>query len=481
MKFLHPRILYLFLPLITLVCLSPSCSNEPIHLALDNGPPEPTDHYNYDYTIEETGFSEDSPMGHCVVFAGYDKERMEIFLCDPADNLKTGHQFSATFKPHKVKFINGYCTTEIAGQAATLSGAVVLKPPNPKNSPAPVRWTQYSMPDLSQHSIRPGWECYCAPAAAANLICYYSESYSELVPSRIFKDDSSLKSTKKNVIDLLIGGNRPPFPLPESFAGRMSTSLKGGTSYKNIANGLRSFLDDHAQNPREWKIDLLMEDERIPEGKALWEKLTSHCANGDGVLLCVLWGVPVPTSTSQIEAHDVSSHDLSEPTPGKNRDSDDNQDQDEQSVSSNKTRQKESQPTENKNILDATPLPLDNEQVTNQKSVSLQSVPPANSQDGNPDELDSLQSKTLNDSIDAIQTKEVLILDDFKLEERKGLWYQKGVEIPFSGKAKRSYPNGKTLLEIPYLHGKKHGTQIIWEESGKVLRKIEWKNNQRSN
>ena len=283
MKLLHPRILYLFLSLITLVCLSPSCSNEPIHLALDNGPPEPTDHYNYDYTLEETGFSEDSPMGHCVVFAGYDKERMEIFLCDPADNLKTGHQFSATFKPHKVKFINGYCTTEIAGQAATLSGAVVLKPPNRKNSPAPVRWTQYSMPDLSQHSIRPGWECYCAPAAAANLISYYSESYSELAPSRIFKDDSSLKSTKKNVIDLLIGGNRPPFPLPESFAGRMSTSLKGGTSYKNIANGLRSFLDDHAQNPREWKIDLLMEDERIPEGKALWEKLTSHCANGDGV------------------------------------------------------------------------------------------------------------------------------------------------------------------------------------------------------
>ena len=79
MKFLHPRILYLFLPLITLVCLSPSCSNEPIHLALYNGPPDPTDHYNYDYTIEETGFSEDSPMGHCVVFAGYDKERMEIF------------------------------------------------------------------------------------------------------------------------------------------------------------------------------------------------------------------------------------------------------------------------------------------------------------------------------------------------------------------------------------------------------------------
>ena len=74
----------------------------------------------------------------------------------------------------------------------------------------------------------------------------------------------------------------------------------------------------------------------------------------------------------------------------------------------------------------------------------------------------------------------VLIIDDFDLEERGNLWFRTGNKTPFTGKAKRSYPSGKTLLEIPYLNGKKHGTQIIWEESGKVLRKIEWKNNQRS-
>jgi antitoxin component YwqK of YwqJK toxin-antitoxin module len=34
-------------------------------------------------------------------------------------------------------------------------------------------------------------------------------------------------------------------------------------------------------------------------------------------------------------------------------------------------------------------------------------------------------------------------------------------------------------MEIPYLNGKKHGIQTIWEEDGEVIRKVNWKEDQR--
>ena len=75
---------------------------------------------------------------------------------------------------------------------------------------------------------------------------------------------------------------------------------------------------------------------------------------------------------------------------------------------------------------------------------------------------------------------DTVIVDDFDLEERRDdLWYKKDIHQPFTGKARRTYPSGKTLMEIPYLNGKKHGTQIIWEESGAIIRKVQWKNDQR--
>ena len=54
------------------------------------------------------------------------------------------------------------------------------------------------------------------------------------------------------------------------------------------------------------------------------------------------------------------------------------------------------------------------------------------------------------------------------------MWYEKGKKIPFTGKAKRSYPDGVPLLEILYKDGLRDGTQKIWKRNGDILREITW-------
>ncbi|MBT3638050.1 MAG: hypothetical protein HN531_14015, partial [Opitutae bacterium] len=274
-----------------------SCSEDPQYKPVESGPPETTKEAKYDHPDVEPGFSPDSPTGHCMVFAGYDSTAMELFLSDPADNLESGHQAKATFKPHKVEFVNGYCTTVIGGVPATFAGAVVVQPPRRKVGEPPQRWTQYGMPDLSQHAIQPDWQCYCAPTSAANVISYFSESYQKLSPKIAFSTDSFFTPERTWLNNRLIAGNRAPFPESKSLAARMSTTINGGTSMENILVGVRSYLDDHATKPEDWAVELALENESSPDGKDLWARLTSHCAAGDGILLCVLWGIPVPPSS----------------------------------------------------------------------------------------------------------------------------------------------------------------------------------------
>lgn len=459
-----------------LFCFILSCSEEHVSLPADHGPPEPTIKYKYDITQKETGFSKELPMGHCLVFAGYNSQTLEMELSDPADNLQTGHQFNAIFKPHKVKFINGYCTTEIAGKAATLSGAIVVKPPDRKDTKPPVKWTQFSMPDFSQHAIQPDWQLYCAPTSAANLIAFFSYSYRELNPLKVFSNDSDFNSGEDWLTNRLIGGNKRPYPQSGSLAQRMSTTPIGGTSYINIARGLKSYFDDHAKTPEAWEFDILMENEQAPDGKLLWQKLIYHCANGDGVLLCILWGVPSPSSKK--DNKDGHSPDLSKSNSKNehNRDSHSDENQEhassmDSSVPSVKTTATNSAKTSKNSKINS-----NEEHETAQKHSTNTSFSKEQSDSGL---TDSPPTKKKSPAHKAPEPT-VLIIDDFDLEERGNLWFRTGNKTPFTGKAKRSYPSGKTLLEIPYLNGKKHGTQIIWEESGKVLRKIEWKNNQRS-
>ncbi len=472
-----------FLPLIfvgyflSLSCFFTSCSEEHVSLPQDHGPPEPSEEYNYDITQKETGFSKELPMGHCLVFAGYNSQTMEMELSDPADNLQTGHQFNAIFKPHKVKFINGYCTTEIAGKAATLSGAIVVKPPDRKDTKPPVKWTQFSMPDFSQHAIQPDWQLYCAPTSAANLIAFFSYSYRELNPLKVFSNDSDFNSGEDWLTNRLIGGNKRPYPQPGSLAQRMSTTPIGGTSYINIARGLKSYFDDHAKTPEAWEFDLLMENEQAPDGKLLWQKLIYHCANGDGVLLCILWGVPSPSSKSQKkEEFSLESSELN----SKN-----------EHIRDSHSIENEKHASSVDSLTPSAKVPESNPDFKNSKNSKIQSSAQHQTNQKRPEEslVNSQQSDSGLVYSPAIKKKsaptkepesEILIVDDFNLEERGNVWFRIGEKKPFTGKARRSYPSGKTLMEISYLEGKKHGTQIIWEESGKVLRKIEWRNNQRS-
>ena len=426
------------------------CSNESEQEPVENGPPEASEDYDYDHPDGETGFSTEMPMGHCMVFAGYDSDFMEMYLCDPADNLKSGHVFQGTFKPHKIEFINGFCTTVIAGEPATLTGAVVIKPPNRKNITSPAKWTQYGMPDLSQHAIQPDWQCYCAPTSAANVITYFSDSYPELSPAAVFANDPDFNSEEEWLSNRLIAGNQSPFPQSKSFADRMTTSTDGGTTYLNMMLGVKSFIDENARNPSEWEIDLVMENEEAPDGKAFWDQLTLHCASGDGVLLCVIWGVPVPSSpegshSNEDSAKDEESEDLSESSTSTNQDADDEKGERGGASSSE-----------------------DSEQTSESSSRSVEIVFPETDQ-----EEPAIVSKA------EIKDEPAVIVDDFNLIEKKGIWFLKGKDKPFTGKARRSYPSGKILMEIPYLNGKKHGIQTIWEESGAVMRKVQWKNDQR--
>jgi hypothetical protein len=424
------------------------CSDEPTQEPIENGPPEAAENYRYDLPEGETGFSTELPMGHCMVFAGYDSDVMELYLCDPADNLLTGHSYKAIFKPHKVEIINGFCTTMIAEQRATITGAIVIKPPNRKNTLPPSRWSQYGMPDLSQHAIQPDWECYCAPTSAANVIMYFSNSYPELSPTVVFADDPDFNSEVEWLSNRLIAGNQSPFPQSKSFADRMFTSMDGGTTYKNIALGLKTYIDDNAQNPSNWAIDYVIENKQTPDAKALWNKLTSHCASGDGVLLCVIWGVPLPSSPDG----DLPNEKLAETERADFIDSAPSQVQTSETVSNEGFRDLSSS---------------DSTQMAETENRSVEIVFP---------EIEQNESVIISQM--EINDETAVIVDDFDLIERKGIWFLKGKEKPFTGKARRSYPGGKTLLEIPYLNGKKHGIQTIWEENGAVLRKIQWKDDQ---
>ena len=420
-----------------------SCTKEPEEKPVESGPPETTKTAKYDHPVKEPGFSPDSPIGHCMVFAGYDSTTMKLFLSDPADNLESGHQAKATFKPHKIEFINGYCTTVIGGVPATFAGAVVIQPPRRKVGEPPQRWTQYGMPDLSQHAIQPDWQCYCAPTSAANVISYFSESYQKLSPKIAFSTDSFFTPERTWLNNRLIAGNRAPFPESKSLAARMSTTINEGTSMENILVGVRSYLDDHATKPEDWAVELVLENESSPDGKDLWARLISHCAAGDGVLLCVLWGIPVPPSSH-------SSFESSENTAQKEEGSGDGGGKQSQS------EQVAEQPTSSSSVELNPPK-------ESSRGVKID-IP-----EGESVEIETHKKKEIIDN-------EAVIVDDFDLIERNGLWYQLGKNQPFSGKARRSYPNGRTLMEIPYIKGKKNGTQTIWEENGTVMRKVIWIN-----
>lgn len=53
------------------------------------------------------------------------------------------------------------------------------------------------------------------------------------------------------------------------------------------------------------------------------------------------------------------------------------------------------------------------------------------------------------------------------LENKSGIFYEKGSEKPFTGKVTAKYPDGKKMLESYWKDGKQEGRQIQYYEDGK--------------
>ena len=58
-------------------------------------------------------------------------------------------------------------------------------------------------------------------------------------------------------------------------------------------------------------------------------------------------------------------------------------------------------------------------------------------------------------------------IDLSSLENKSGVFYEKGIEKPFTGKVTAKYPDGKKMLESHWKDGKQEGKQTQYYESGK--------------
>jgi len=420
-----------------------------------NTPPPETDEARYDIP-ENPGFSPDQPIGHCMVLAGYDKDSAQIFLSDPADNLKEGHKTRANLEGHPISFIKDYLTTVVNGTAATVTGAIVVQPPDRRKGSTPNKWKQFGMPDFSQHAV-PEWACYCAPTSAANVLTFFSTRHPQINPREVFANQVPNDATGDWFINRSISGSKPPLPKDGSLAALMKTNTSSGTSIDGVSKGIKTYLDRSLNSSTgDWKVTEVLDDENNPNGRELWDKLCEHCAAGDGILLCVLWGIPIgggggnesPEESTKTEP-DSRSESGNENESGGGAGNESGED-----TGNGQGRTSSANPRHSPDGR-GTPLP-----------------------EGNfPEEPDAdrfLKPK------EKIEDRPAVIVDDFNLEERNGLWYEKGKNRPFTGKGKRSYPSGSKLMEIPYLDGKRQGQQLIWRENGEVLRRVNWNNGKTS-
>ena len=54
-----------------------------------------------------------------------------------------------------------------------------------------------------------------------------------------------------------------------------------------------------------------------------------------------------------------------------------------------------------------------------------------------------------------------------KIIEYNGLYYQEGTTIPFTGRQKSYWPNGRMMQDVSFHRGKKNGKEIRWFYNGK--------------
>lgn len=134
------------------------------------------------------------------------------------------------------------------------------------------------MPDFSQHAVS-SWQNHCAPTAAADLVYYYAQSFSNL------------------------GGPLPPDPIADTHANatiadlafRMGTTSSGGTTPAGLVAGLDTHLEDTwdgVGGGANWNT--VLHEGAVVGGGGLRAAIESAIIGGDGVILLIAWQGGLP-------------------------------------------------------------------------------------------------------------------------------------------------------------------------------------------
>ena len=67
------------------------------------------------------------------------------------------------------------------------------------------------------------------------------------------------------------------------------------------------------------------------------------------------------------------------------------------------------------------------------------------------------------------------VVEAKQTEERNGLVYMKGENVPFTGMAVSLFSTGNKQIETPYLNGKQNGLETAWFPDGKVMMEITYR------
>ena len=230
------------------------------------------------------------PSHHAVTMAGFnfsDGQKKTIFICDPGDDSGPGSSHQFVHNPIELPLITDgrWWFIDYPGEAVgCIYGAIVVKNGNPKVESIPSTWKQSSIPDLSQNSI-PSWgDHLCGPAAAGNVIWMLSGEHPRLSPLVAFDLPENLPVSQQ--ANILIAGDKEPFPKQNSLAYLMNSDLKTGTDTSGLSRGLKQYLNNNSSKPWEYQ------DPTIISSELFLNSLATESSNGSGIILLLLWGNP---------------------------------------------------------------------------------------------------------------------------------------------------------------------------------------------
>ena len=227
---------------------------------------------------------------HAVTMAGFnfsDPQSKKIFICDPGDESGPGSSHQFVHDPIELPLITDgrWWFIDYPGEAVgCIYAAIVVKNGIPNGETLPTEWKQSSIPDLSQTSIASWGDSLCGPAAAANIIWMLSGEHHTLSPLVAFDLPENMPVSQQ--ANILIAGDKAPFPSQKSLASLMNSDLETGTDTSGLSQGLKLYLNNNTSKP--WKY----QDPTIIPSDLYLNSLAKESSNGSGIILLLLWGNP---------------------------------------------------------------------------------------------------------------------------------------------------------------------------------------------